>query len=82
MAIEAVTPNPATVPTAPADAPSSTSSNTSASDATKKVDPNSEKEVLNAAVEAFLPSMVSNTLMLNNTLFNFAKDAIDEGDQE
>ena len=82
MAIEAVTSSPATVPTTPADAPGSTSSNTSTSDTTKKVDPNSEKEVLNAAVEAFLPSMVSNTLMLNNTLFNFAKDAIDEGDQE
>ncbi|EJK86971.1 hypothetical protein [Rhizobium sp. AP16] len=80
MAIEAVTSSPATIPATPADAPGSTSLSTS--DTTKKVDPNSEKEVLNAAVEAFLPSMVSNTLMLNNTLFNFAKDAIDEGDQE
>ncbi len=80
MAIEAVTSSSATVPATPADAPGSTSLSTS--DTTKKVDPNSEKEVLNAAVEAFLPSMVSNTLMLNNTLFNFAKDAIDEGDQE
>lgn len=47
---------------------------------TKKVDPNSD-EVLSAAIEAFLPSMVSNTLMLNNSLFNFAKEAIDEGDE-
>ena len=81
MAIDAVTPSPATVPITSPEAPGSTSSNTT-TDATKKVDPNSEAEVLNAAVEAFLPSMVSNTLMLNNTLFNFAKDAIDEADQE
>lgn len=47
----------------------------------KKVDPNSDEQVLSAAVEAFLPSMVSNTLMLNNSLFNFTKEAIDEGDE-
>ncbi|MCG5487769.1 MAG: hypothetical protein KK482_29605 [Sinorhizobium meliloti] len=34
-----------------------------------------------AAIEALLPSMVSDTLMLNNSLFNFAKEAIDEGDE-
>ncbi|EJT01329.1 hypothetical protein [Rhizobium sp. CCGE 510] len=49
---------------------------------TKKVDPNSESEVLSAAVDAFLPGMISNTLMLNNSLFNFAKEAIDEGSDE
>ncbi|ASY65728.1 hypothetical protein SJ05684_b47460 (plasmid) [Sinorhizobium sojae CCBAU 05684] len=48
---------------------------------TKKVDPNSDGAVLQAAVEAFLPSMISNTLMLNNSLFNFAKEAIDEGNE-
>ncbi|WP_081159899.1 hypothetical protein [Ensifer aridi] len=47
----------------------------------KKVDPNSDEQVLSAAIEAFLPSMVSNTLMLNNSLFNFTKEAIDEGDE-
>ncbi|MGO7133536.1 hypothetical protein AB9E06_22050 [Rhizobium leguminosarum] len=81
MAIEAVTPTSTTVPAAGPQTTSSTSSDTSSS-ATKKIDPNSEKEVLNAAVEGFLPGMISNTLMLNNTLFNFAKDAIDEADQE
>ncbi|MBP2443975.1 hypothetical protein [Rhizobium leguminosarum] len=49
---------------------------------TKKVDPNSESEILSAAVDAFLPGMISNTLMLNNSLFNFAKEAIDEGSDE
>ncbi|MGY5810027.1 hypothetical protein ACXHXG_20220 [Rhizobium sp. LEGMi198b] len=52
------------------------------SSTTKKVDPNSENEVLSAAVDAFLPSMISNTLMLNNSIFNFAKEAIDEGSDE
>jgi hypothetical protein len=33
-------------------------------------------------VDAFLPGMISNTLMLNNSLFNFAKEAIDEGSDE
>ncbi|MBB4293110.1 hypothetical protein GGE16_005195 [Rhizobium leguminosarum] len=55
---------------------------TSTGSTTKKVDPNSESEVLSAAVDAFLPSMISNTLMLNNSLFNFAKEAIDEGSDE
>jgi len=80
MAVEAVTSNPITPPVTGTDDVTPISSDTA--DATKKVDPNSEEEVLSAAVEAFLPSMVSNTLMLNNTLFNFAKEAIDEGDQE
>lgn len=60
---------------------SSGSSETNPSSTTKKVDPSTESDVLNAAVESFLPSMVSNTLMLNNSLFNFAKEAIDEGDE-
>ncbi|MCF3641601.1 hypothetical protein LXM94_16635 [Rhizobium sp. TRM95111] len=49
--------------------------------ATRKVDPNSDEELLNAAVESFVPGMISNTLTLNNSLFNFAKEAIDEADE-
>ncbi|RFB83093.1 hypothetical protein B5K11_35295 [Rhizobium leguminosarum bv. trifolii] len=59
-----------------------TGSTGSTGSTTKKVDPNSESEVLSAAVDAFLPGMISNTLMLNNSLFNFAKEAIDEGSDE
>lgn len=80
MAVEAVNANPNVSPATGTDTSTATSPDTT--ETTKKVDPNSEEEVLTAAVEAFLPSMVSNTLMLNNTLFNFAKEAIDEGDQE
>ncbi len=80
MAVEAVTSNPIVSPASGTDTLATPSPD--ATGTTKKVDPNSDEEVLTAAVEAFLPSMVSNTLMLNNTLFNFAKEAIDEGDQE
>ncbi|KPH04389.1 hypothetical protein B5K08_23810 [Rhizobium leguminosarum bv. trifolii] len=59
-----------------------TGSTSTTGSTTKKVDPNSESEVLSAAVDAFLPGMISNTLMLNNSLFNFAKEAIDEGSDE
>lgn len=46
--------------------------------ATKKVAPNS---VADAALNVFIPGMISSQLMLNNSLFNFAKEAIDEADQ-
>lgn len=54
---------------------------TAPTSATRKIDPASEEDILDAAVEAFLPGMISNTLMLNNSLFNFVKEAIDEGDE-
>ena len=56
-------------------------SGTSSTSATRKVDPASEEDLLDLAVESFLPGMISNTLMLNNSLFNFVKEAIDEGDE-
>lgn len=82
MAVDAINPNSTTTSATDDVVPTKTSSTSSSSSVeTKKVDPNSDEEVLNAAVEAFLPSMISNTLMLNNSLFNFAKEAIDEGDE-
>jgi hypothetical protein len=82
VAVEAVNSSTPPAPSTLSDpsVPNTTSPSTKSS--TKKVDPNSEEEILNAAVDAFLPSMISNTLTLNNSLFNFAKDAIDEGNDE
>ncbi|WP_034855655.1 hypothetical protein [Sinorhizobium sojae] len=80
MAVDAVSPN--RIPTGGATpSPSTAPEQGVTRSGTKKVDPNSDGAVLQAAVEAFLPSMISNTLMLNNSLFNFAKEAIDEGNE-
>jgi hypothetical protein len=82
MAVDAVNPN-TTVTLTGGDSPSKTTSPDTGSKSveTRKVDPNSDEPILDAAIEAFLPGMISNTLMLNNSLFNFAKEAIDEGDE-
>jgi hypothetical protein len=82
MAVDAVNPN-TTVTLTGGDSPSKTTSQDTGSKSveTRKVDPNSDEPILDAAIEAFLPGMISNTLMLNNSLFNFAKEAIDEGDE-
>ena len=82
MAVDAVNPGTATVLSTPDDTSGTGTGPSSTPSSTKKVDPNSEQEILSAAVEAFLPSMISNTMMLNNSIFNFAKEAIDEGDSE
>jgi hypothetical protein len=79
MAVDPVNSTPS--PTSPTDTSVTDTTSSSNTTSTKKVDPNSEEEILNAAVEAFIPSMISNTMMLNNSIFNFAKEAIDEGDE-
>ncbi|WP_026615937.1 hypothetical protein [Ensifer aridi] len=80
MAIDAVGHNPTVTSDIVGSGDAAGAAASGGANTTKKVDPNSS-EVLTAAVEAFLPSMISNTLMLNNSLFNFAKEAIDEGDE-
>ena len=49
---------------------------------TRKIDPESEDGILDAAAEAFLPGMMASQLMMNSTLFNFSKEAIDEAEQQ
>lgn len=81
MAVDAINPNTTVTSTGPDTASKVTAAETVSSVETRKVDPNSDELVLDAAIGAFLPGMISNTLMLNNSLFNFAKEAIDEGDE-
>ena len=81
MAVDAVNPSTPTVLSTPADTSATGTNPASTPSSTKKVDPNSETEILNLAVEAFIPSMMSNMLTLNNSLFNYAKEAMDEGDE-
>ena len=47
-----------------------------------KIDPNDEEEVMEAGLEILTTGMISNMLLMNNSLFNFAKEAIDEADAE
>lgn len=47
---------------------------------TKKIDPNGEEEILSAAVDVFISSMISNMLTMNNSLFNYAKEAMADSD--
>ncbi|WFU04613.1 hypothetical protein QA648_27960 (plasmid) [Rhizobium sp. CB3171] len=82
MAVDAVNSDLNLTPANPVSVELTTDKTGTTGSTTKKVDPNSENEVLSAAVDAFLPSMISNTLMLNNSIFNFAKEAIDEGSDE
>lgn len=79
MAVDPV--NSSQIPTTPTGSETTDTTSSSSPSDTKKVDPNSEEEILTAAVEAFLPNMISNTMLLNNSIFNFAKEAIDEGDE-
>ena len=81
MAVDAVNPGTPTVLSTPADTSPTDTAPSSTPSSTKKVDPNSETEILNAAVEAFIPGMMSNMLTLNNSLFNYAKEAMDESDE-
>ncbi|MGG7518133.1 hypothetical protein ACQ3G6_09640 [Allorhizobium undicola] len=61
------------------EASSTQSASETAASSSKKIDPNAESQVLEAAVSSFIPSMMSNMMQLNNSVFNFAKEAIDEG---
>ncbi|MDQ0456381.1 hypothetical protein [Rhizobium paknamense] len=49
---------------------------------TKKYDPNTEETILEEGIASFLPSAMSNLMQLNNSIFNYAKDAIDEASDE
>lgn len=81
MAVDAVTLS--TVDTVPAtDGSKETSSSGGDGSGIKKIDPNDEEAILEEGVGVLVPGMISNFLLLNNSLFNFAKEAIDEADQE
>lgn len=71
-----VTPTSSTVPTSQILTNNDPNSTSESESSTRKIDPNSESEL----IDAFLPGMITNQLMLNNNLFNFAKEAIDEAD--
>ncbi|NTJ41858.1 hypothetical protein G6L28_04485 [Agrobacterium larrymoorei] len=47
-------------------------------DASGKISPEMESEI----IDSFLPGMITNQLMLNGQLFDFAKEAINEADSE
>lgn len=77
MAVESVNANKSTSASTGSGPGNTSNSSSSGGGATKKIDPNS---ATNEMMGAFLPAMISNQLTMNNQLFNFAKEAIDEAD--